>query len=238
MSRTRAEGVRDYYEQYWSEEGFHPQGELAPETRRLLDRVVPDRAPVVDVGCGDGGGVGQWALERGSGFLGLDVAEAALARARMRGLRVQRIEDAGRLPLADSSVSVITCLEVFEHLLMPLDAAREIRRVLSPDGLLIASVPNIAYWIRRVELTAFGRFNPYGDSRSIAEPWRDPHVRFFTRHALREMLKLAGFDSVNVMAESHQPFSLRTRLEGSAAYLMLMRRWPSVLAPTLLVVAR
>jgi ubiquinone/menaquinone biosynthesis C-methylase UbiE len=229
---------RAFYEHYWSEAGFNPNGELAPETRRLLDSLIPRGGSLVDVGCGDGGAVGTWALQRDCDYLGLDVAENALERARARGLRVQLIDDASRLPLEDDSAMAVTCIEVLEHLVTPLDAAREIRRVLIPGGPLIASVPNAAYWVRRAELGLLGRFNAYGDHRSVPEPWRDPHLRFFTRGTLQAMLHEAGFSTVRIHAESHQPFSLRTRIEGSAIYLRLMRRWPSMLAPTLLVSAR
>lgn len=230
--------TREFYEQYWSSEGFSPKGELASETRRLLERLVPPTARVVDVGCGDGGGLGAWAQARGCDYLGFDVAEAALSRARARGLNVQRIDDASVLPLASDSQGTVVCLEVFEHLVEPQTAALEIRRILDPGGLLIASVPNAAYWVRRVELGLLGRFDPYGDCDSVQKPWRDPHLRFFTRDTLRAMLVEAGFRHVQVHGESHQIFSLRTRIEASSAYRRLMQRWPTMLAPTLLVVAR
>jgi len=230
--------VRDYYEGYWSAGGFSPAGELAPETRRLLDRRVSPTARLADVGCGDGGGLGSWAKHRGISYAGFDVAEGALAKARDYGLDVALIEDAARLPLGDGEVDVVTCIEVLEHLFEPDKAVLEFRRVLAPGGLLVASVPNIAYWVRRVELGVLGRFNPFGDEESLARPWRDPHIRFFTRRSIREMLRLAGYVNIQVMAESHQPSTLRTRIESSAPYLTVMRRWPSFLSPTLLVAAR
>lgn len=230
--------TREYYEGYWSEEGFSPVGELAPETRRLLDRVVSPSDRIADVGCGDGGGLGAWAQAHGNPYVGFDVAEGALQKARATGLEAQLIEDASSLPLETGTVDVVACIEVLEHVFEPHRAVEEFRRVLVPGGTLIASVPNIAYWVRRVELGLFGRFNPYGDAESVERPWRDPHIRFFTRGTIRHMLRSSGFTEIRVMAESHQPFSLRTRVEGSRPYLALMRIWPSFLAPTLLVMAR
>jgi SAM-dependent methyltransferase len=229
---------RDYYEAYWSAEGFNPEGGLGPETRSLLAGVLPKGSRIVDVGCGDGGGLGRWARKRGFEYLGLDISEAALAKARELGLTVERIEDAASLPLRDGEAGAVTCLEVLEHLLNPMDAVLEIKRVLAPGGVLVATVPNAAYWVRRVELGILGRFNPYGDARSKDEPWRDPHVRFFTRRTLVGMMRMAGFEDVSVSAESHPVFSLRTRIESSRPYRVLMRRLPALLAPTLLVMAR
>jgi SAM-dependent methyltransferase len=229
---------RDYYETYWSEEGFNPEGGLGPEIRRLLPSVLRGQPRIVDVGCGDAAGLGRWASERGIGYLGFDISESALAKARSRGLAVERIEDAAKLPLPDASESVVACLEVLEHLLNPIESVVEMRRILHPGGLLVATVPNAAYWVRRVELGLLGTFNPYGDAKSKDEPWRDPHVRFFTPRTLRTMMRVAGFTEVSVSAESHPVFSLRTRVESSRPYRAIMRRRPGLLAPSLLVLAR
>lgn len=230
--------MQDFYERYWSQEGFNPSGELAPETRRVLERSITPGMRVADIGCGDGGGFGVWARDLGVEYSGFDVSEHALSRARGRGLAVTKIDDASRVPLETASVDAVVCLEVLEHLFVPDEAVIEFGRVIRPQGILIASVPNIAYWVRRVELGMLGRFNPYGDLLSVTEPWRDPHVRFFTRGSIVGLLRKANFSDISVAAESHQPFSLRTRIEGSAWYLPVMRMWPAMLAPTLLVTAR
>ncbi|MDP3661496.1 MAG: class I SAM-dependent methyltransferase [bacterium] len=47
------------------------------------------------------------------------------------------------LPFPDASFDMVTAWQVFEHLENPFFAGREIRRVLSPGGILIMSVPNI-----------------------------------------------------------------------------------------------
>jgi len=41
-----------------------------------------------------------------------------------------------------------------------------------------------------------GRLNPFGDDLSVEQPWRDPHIRFFTRRSIADMLWAAGFRSV------------------------------------------
>jgi SAM-dependent methyltransferase len=228
----------DFYEKYWSAEGFNPEGGLGPETRRTLAALFRERRRVVDIGCGDGAGLGRWCQAHGIDYLGLDVSTTALEKASALGLATERIEDAAELPMPSASEAAIACFEVFEHLINPADAAGEFQRVLEPGGILVATVPNAAYWVRRIELGMLGRFNPYGDALSREAPWRDPHVRFFTRSSIAAMLHKCGFDAVAVTAESHPPFSLRTRIEGSAPYLFVMRRRPGLLAPTLLVVAK
>lgn len=50
--------------------------------------------------------------------------------------------DAARLPLPDNSFEVATCQTVLMHLARPLDALREMIRILRPGGLLVCVEPN------------------------------------------------------------------------------------------------
>lgn len=50
---------------------------------------------------------------------------------------IDLIGDAHHLPFGDESVDAIVCTEVFEHLLDPAAAAREMVRILKPGGRLV-----------------------------------------------------------------------------------------------------
>jgi ubiquinone/menaquinone biosynthesis C-methylase UbiE len=50
--------------------------------------------------------------------------------------------DATKIPLPDNSFEVVTCQTVLMHLERPLDALREMHRILRPGGLLICVEPN------------------------------------------------------------------------------------------------
>jgi len=50
--------------------------------------------------------------------------------------------DATSIPLPDNSFDVVTCQTVLMHLVHPLDALREMLRVLRPGGLLVCVEPN------------------------------------------------------------------------------------------------
>jgi len=102
------------------------------------------------------------------------------------------VEDATQLPFPDGSFDLVTSLEVLEHLVDPAKAVREARRVLAPRGRLVVTVPNTVYWRRRLDFALIGRWNPMGDGQSVEQPWRDPHLRFFTMRTLRRMLEQAN----------------------------------------------
>jgi SAM-dependent methyltransferase len=145
--------------------------------------------------------------ERGCRYVGVDVAETAIRQAQVSGLDAQLIKDASELPFEDESFDVALMVEVLEHLFAPHSAVAEIHRVLRPGGVLLVTVPNVAYWRRRVDLALLGRWNPFGDDRSVEEPWRDPHIRFFNPGSMGRMLCQAGFVKVGV--EGHGGAVLR-----------------------------
>jgi len=193
---STAEG---YYEAYWSPDGYRPRGELEPRVRRLIEtHIVGAATRCLDVGCGDGVRYGTWLRERVGEYVGVDISRTAVEAARGLGLTVRQIDDVSELPFPDATFDAAICLEVLEHLYQPQLAASELLRVLRPGGVLIVTVPNIAYWRRRLDLFLFGRWNPIGDDLSSDQPWRDPHIRFFTPRTLRRMLSRAGFDPVAV----------------------------------------
>jgi SAM-dependent methyltransferase len=83
---------------------------------------------------------------------------------------------------------VVIAGDVIEHLSTPADALREIVRVLRPGGQVLLSVPNFGHWYPRLRIVlgAFGY-----DRRGILD---ETHLRFFTRSALRRLVRRAGFD--------------------------------------------
>lgn len=182
-----------YYEEYWSESGFHPQRRINPALVKLFTH-IPSGSKLIDVGCGNASVSGQWFQQRGCDYLGVDVSGHAITEAQAAGLNVCKIDDASHLPYPNETFDSAVCLEVLEHLFQPQIAAEEIYRVLKPGGVLVATVPNAAYWRRRLELL-FGCWNPLGDSLSIEQPWRDPHIRFFTRREVQSDAALGWLQS-------------------------------------------
>jgi SAM-dependent methyltransferase len=190
-----------YYELYWSKGGYghNAQTDGAPEPlRSLFQRYVHPSDHTLDLGCGDGGTSGVYLSEHARSYVGVDVSEAAVELAEGRGLTAMQIETAAALPFAAGSFDVVVCSEVLEHLFEPHLAVAEAFRVLRPGGRMIVTVPNVAYWRDRVD-ALLGIWQPGGDDRGRAEPWRSPHVRFFRPATLKRLLGEAGFDDVAVI---------------------------------------
>jgi SAM-dependent methyltransferase len=202
--------ARAYYETYWSQEGFNPLRPLPTEVEDVLNGLVHSNTRCLDVGCGDGRTEGIWLHNRTGSYVGVDVSNQAVATAASLGLDARVINDASSLPFPSNTFDLVVCFEVLEHLMFPLDAAREIQRVLKPGGALVATVPNVVYWTRRKELL-LGTWNPFGDDSAIDEPWRDPHIRFFSPSSLESMLRRAGLSDIAIGGH-HGTFPLCARL--------------------------
>jgi SAM-dependent methyltransferase len=168
---------------------------MPSELLEILQAHVPDAGRCLDVGCGDGLTCGLWLERHSREYVGVDLSEVAVSRARAHGLDARVIEDAARLPFPPDRFDLAVCVEVLEHVFAPQLVAAEVRRVLRPGGRFLVTVPNVAYWRRRLELS-LGRWNPFGDGHSKAQPWRDPHIRFFTRQSLETMLLASGFEVI------------------------------------------
>lgn len=241
--------IKEYYETYWTAEGtaYGVHHETYPELRQLLQANVTQTSRCLDVGCGRGRTCGLWLREHAGSYIGVDISAHAVEEARDLGLDARVIEDASSLPFPNNSFDVAVCTEVLEHLFEPHVAASEILRVLRPGGVLIATVPNAAYWRRRVELL-LGRCIPGGDYLSVQQPWRDPHIRFFNADSLKRMLVTSGFGRVKVgghlgaflgrfgrmpwLVRSDTPYvtGLFGTRRSSSLYRLLERFWPSLLA--------
>jgi methionine biosynthesis protein MetW len=233
-----------YYNTYWSGEVFQPRNDAGAQVAGIIEQYAGKARRCLDVGCGDGRTLGSWLSAR-LGYHGVDISEEAIKLARSRGLQASLIEDAAVLPFSDGEFDLVICTEVLEHLFAPHEALREIRRVLEPGGVFIATVPNAAYWRRRLDLAVLGRWNPLGDPLAVEQPWRDPHIRFFTLPALQRLAEHCGLVVATVGGHGGSvvgdlPIPRRWRHQGSSspAYRALERWAPSLLGYRLYVVAR
>jgi ubiquinone/menaquinone biosynthesis C-methylase UbiE len=143
----------------------------------------------LDAGCGAGEFTAALA-EAGAAAVGVDVAEAALLRARARhpSLDFRLVPIDGPLPFEDNSFDVVWASEVMEHVADTAKWLSEVRRVLAPAGRLLVTTPS--HGRLRVALLGVGRFSePLGD-----------HLHLYTKASLRGLLNEFGFTSIDVRA--------------------------------------
>ena len=113
-------------------------------------------------------------------YTGFDVSEANVAIATKAGLNFVQGDVAQQLPFDDVSFDAVFCLELLEHVMMPVTLLSEIRRVLKDDGRAVVSVPSPYSWVE-VAREVLRRSDPEG------------HINCFTTPVMQNVAALTGF---------------------------------------------
>jgi 2-polyprenyl-3-methyl-5-hydroxy-6-metoxy-1,4-benzoquinol methylase len=198
-TRRYGGAIKDYYEELWQR---LPDERAVPDFDRrrsfLLGELrTGDR--VLDLGCGDGV-FAEVLAGAGAPVVAVDVAEAALRRARRRlpALDVRLAPIDGKLPLEDNAFELVWASEVIEHIADTAQWLSEVRRVLAPSGRLLLTTPS--HDRLPVALYGIDRFSePLGD-----------HLHLYTRGSLLGVLREFGFDPVTVRTAGGPPLLRRS----------------------------
>ncbi len=152
---------------------------------------LPPRSPgrVLDIGCGRGDFL-MACRSKGWEVTGVEQADAPVMELRRSlGLEVVATNDIADLP--DASFDAVTMWHVFEHMVHPRTMLGEVRRLLKPDGVFVAEVPN------------FGSWQAHMGPRQWFHLDVPRHLIHFERETLARMLEAEGFE-----CESWSTFSI------------------------------
>ncbi len=142
---------------------------------------------VVDMGCGTGYGSKLISDNGADKVYAYDIDSSAIEYARKNYLtdKIQyNTSSADDLKISASSIDVVICFEVIEHLKKPDKLIMEVLRILKPGGIYIMSTPN--------KLSSFGD-NPY-------------HIREFTYRELIDILR--QFSHIQIFGQRKLNFTI------------------------------
>ncbi len=178
--------MRSFYEDVWAELPDDPEPWAWERRRALLLGELQPGERVLDLGCGAGRFVAAL-RQAGADAIGVDLAEGALERARRNvpGADFSPTTE----PIPDSSVDLVWCSEVIEHVPDTAALLSEARRVLKTGGRILVTTPSYDL-PRRVPIALLrweAHFDPLGQ-----------HVRFYSRRSLARVLTTFAFEDVEV----------------------------------------
>lgn len=148
------------------------------------------KSRVLEAGCSSGY-FGAALKKAGHEVWGVEISPKAAARAREKldHVFVGTIEEFLDCDAVKGvKFDYITFGDVLEHLVDPEQALKDCRRILSPDGSIAASIPNIAHKAARLMLLE-GRWD-YAEFGILD----NTHLRFFTRNSIVDIFTNAGFE--------------------------------------------
>ncbi len=160
-------------------------GHARPEVLAL----IPETArSVLDIGCGAGRLGEALKIRQQAEVVGVELNEtaAAVARQRIDQVFVGDIEGLD-LPLPPGRFDAIVCGDILEHLRDPEHLLRQARAWLTPEGALVASIPNVRHHsVVRSVLEGNWTY----ESAGLLDR---THLRFFTRREIEKLFFRAGF---------------------------------------------
>jgi ubiquinone/menaquinone biosynthesis C-methylase UbiE len=165
---------------------------------------------VLDIACGEGYGTAALAISGAAQVIGVDCSPEACVHARAKYHIDARVGSAEAIPLANASVDVIVSFETIEHVEHPELFLDECHRVLTDQGMLIISTPNL----------------PVYHQRSPDNPF---HCHEMTREEFESALG-PGFQDILLRGQCvPQPRFLRRRV-----VRRLLTAWHHLVAPKML----
>lgn len=161
--------------------------------RDEIEPLVPDHPGVVmDVGCGEGV-TSRWLKEIRPSVttvgVEIDRSVAATAASVVDSVVVADLDD-GIGPLAPyrGRIDLLLLLDVLEHLRDPWARLVDLKSLLAPGAVVIASIPNVR------NLKVLGPLLVKGEWRYQSSGILDrTHLRFFTRRSILDLFQGAGF---------------------------------------------
>jgi methionine biosynthesis protein MetW len=201
------------------------------EVAGMVAAMIPHGARVLDVGCGTGSVTKIVAAICGADIVGVEPDRVRADIARQRGIDVRQGVLTSELLSELGAFDVILFADVLEHLSNPQEMLMSVRGALRAQGMVVASVPNVAHWTVRLDLLR-GRFDyqPCGIMDAT-------HLRWFTAQTLRRLFDSACYEIVDIRQTAgvtlpdylrRLPWSwMRPRLRGTLIH-RLSRLFPNL----------
>lgn len=141
---------------------------------------------------GSGTGANLQILLPENNVLGVEGLVDAANHATSLGVKTIVANLEAPLSLDSAQFDWVLCLDVLEHLMAPDQALSEAHRLLRPGGKLLINVPNHFTLTGRIRmlLGAGIHWNQFFPDKN---DWDNPHIRFFTRQSIGQLLSACGF---------------------------------------------
>jgi len=155
----------------------------------MLSFVPQNCRRILDVGCGAGGFGETLKRARNVEVWGVEPVPSVAQRAAGKLDRVIEGDFGPGTALPEASFDCVVFNDVLEHMVSPEAALRRARHLLAPQGVVVASLPNVRSFPTIWQLVFHARWE-YQDSGVMDRT----HLRFFTKSSIVSMFEAEGFE--------------------------------------------
>jgi 2-polyprenyl-6-hydroxyphenyl methylase/3-demethylubiquinone-9 3-methyltransferase len=164
---------------------------------------LPDKARVLDIGCGNGSLTAAWA-KPGWDVAGVDPSESGIAHARSShpGIAFHQMPVGPGLveQFGQRCFDAIVSAEVVEHLYAPRQLAESSFRLLKDGGVLILTTPYHGY-LKNLVMAATSTMD-----RHWTVLWDGGHIKFWSWKTIGILLRDAGFTGLEFAGAGRVPY--------------------------------
>ena len=199
----------------------------------IIPIIPPNTKTFLDLGCARGN-FGRLIKSKipGSYVVGIEQNEheAHIAQNKLDKVIIGNVLNS----CIDEKFDCVTCLDMLEHIVDPEALLLKIKNdFLTPNGVLVLSIPNIGHWSIIEDLLA-GRWD-YIPAGTLCTT----HLRFFTLHTIKNLLKESGFRVKSVhSADAPPPKRLLSTFDRLKQYSKLEINEASLTALSYYIVAQ
>ncbi len=209
-------------------EGEYDVSSLADDNiDKLSTSLIPNNSRVLELGCSTGYLTRHLVKNKKCQVVGVELNPAAARKAKKYTTQIiigdlenpqtwTKIQKAGKFDVVFGSA-------VIEHLTDPWRVLKKIYALLPINGLLVLTMPNIAWWRCRLSLL-LGKWD-YQDYGTFDKT----HNKFFTLFSMRHALQDVGF---KILVEKYDP-------AGGAKFLTpVLKLFPNAYAHQIAILAK
>jgi precorrin-6B methylase 2 len=164
----------------------------------LFKLLPPDAKVIVEIGCGTGSRGEQYKLiNPHCQYIGIecDREKAKIAVDRLNWVTVADIEEIAiaSLDIAPGSVDCLIFGDLLPYLKNPWEILEQYSALLKPEGQVFATIPNVQYWRRIVNL--------------LRGHWENPDSKmqhWFTLESIKSLFAQAGLQVYELQGKGHK----------------------------------